>query len=198
MKKILPLTITLLASTYTSSVLADDSWYLGTLYNSQDVSRHFDDYSTAGVFAGYKYNQYFSLEARVAKGASGFSSFYGTPEERKGRFKEGVDTQSSLSLKVSYPIFESFNIYALAGFINTSLKTEGIGQFNDENGNITGDFHYKLKRSDSGFSYGLGIAYQFNPQFGIFFDYQVLPDFEFSSYESRNWKSKTIGFSYHF
>ncbi|PKG84288.1 hypothetical protein CXF85_08780 [Colwellia sp. 75C3] len=48
MTKILSLAFTILISAYVSSVYAEDSWYLGALYNAQETSRDFD---TAGVTA---------------------------------------------------------------------------------------------------------------------------------------------------
>lgn len=71
-KKLLPLTFTMLVSTYTSTVCADNSWYLGASYNAQAISLNDRDFNTAGVVAGYKYNQYFAIETRFSSGTSGY------------------------------------------------------------------------------------------------------------------------------
>ena len=198
MKRLLPLTFTLLASTYASTVNAEDSWYLGALYNAQEISIHGRDFNTAGVIAGYQFNKYFALETRLTTGTSGYSSFYGTPEEPRGSYNEDIDTQASLLIKASYPIFNSFKLYGLAGYTNTKLEINGLAQNNDSKDNTTGDYTYKHTESENGFSYGLGLDYQINEHFNVFIDYQVLPDFEPNSSFSRSWKSTTIGVNYSF
>ncbi|WP_057831180.1 outer membrane beta-barrel protein [Colwellia sp. TT2012] len=195
MKKILPLTFTILVSAYASSVCAEDSWYFGALYNAQESSR---DFNTAGVIVGFQYNNYLALETRFSTGTSGYSSFYGTPEDPWGNYSEDIDTQAAILLKASYPIFDSFKLYGLAGYTKTKLETNGLGQTNDSNGNITGNYPFKHTESENGFSYGLGLNYEINAQFSIFIDYQVLPDFEPNSSFSKSWKSTTIGANYSF
>ena len=198
MKKLLSLTFTILASTYASSVCAEDSWYLGALYNAQEISIHDRDFNTAGVIAGYQYNKYLALEARLSKGTSGYSSFYGTPEEPRGKFSEDIDTQFLILIKASYPVFESFNLYGLAGYTKTNIEINGIFQAIDSDGNSIGGGTFKHTESQSGFSYGLGLNYLLNEQFNIFIDYQIFPDFETNSNFSKSWKSTTIGVSYSF
>jgi len=198
MKKLLPLTFSILASTFASSVCADNSWYIGALYNSQEISMQGRDFNTAGVVAGYQYNKYFALETRLATGTSGYSSFYGTPESPVSSYKEDIDNQNSILIKASYPIFESFNLYGLIGYTNTKLEVRGLAQTNDQNGNLIGNFPFKLTESESGLSYGLGLNYRLNEHFDIFVDYQVLPDFEPDSSISKSWKSTTVGLNYSF
>lgn len=198
MQKMLSLVFTLSVLTPLSSALADDSWYLGALYNAQEISIHGRDFNSAGVVVGYQYNKYFALETRFSSGTSGYSSFYGTPEESFGSYSEDIDTQASLLLKASYPIFNSFNLYGLAGYTNTKLEINGLGQHNDSDGNITGNYPYKDTESESGFSYGIGFDYQFNESLSVFIDYQVLPDFEPDSSFSKRWVNTTVGINYSF
>jgi hypothetical protein len=197
MKKLLPLTFTLLASTYTSNVNAENSWYLGALYNAQEISMHGRDFNSAGLIAGYQYNDYFALETRFTAGISGYSGSYGGTTA-EGSYKEDIDTQASLLIKASYPIFNSFKVYGLAGYTNTKLEINGLGQYNDSEGNNTGDYPFKHKESEGGLNYGLGLDYQINAEFNVFIDYQVLPDFEPNSSFSKSWKSTTIGVNYFF
>lgn len=198
MKILLPLTFTILTSTYAFTVNADDSWYLGALYNAQKISIHGRDFNTAGIVAGHKYNKYIALETRFTAGTSGYSSFYGTPEEQWGSYSENINTQISLLLKASYPIIGSFKFYSLIGYTKTELETNGLGQTNDSVGNRVGNYPYKHTESEIGFSYGLGLNYEFNEQFNIFIDYQALPDFESNSNLSKSWRSTTIGVNYYF
>jgi hypothetical protein len=189
MKKLIPLTFAMLVSTYTSTVCADNNWYLGASYNAQNISLNDRDFNTAGVVAGYKYNQYFAIETRFSSGTSGYSN---------GSYSEDIDTQASLSIRASYPIFDSFKLYGLAGYTNTKLKIKGVGYMIDSSGNIIKSYPFKVTDSDSGLSYGLGLNYEINEQFNIFIDYQVLPDFEPTSTFSKSWKSTTIGVNYSF
>ena len=92
--------------------------------------------------------------------------------------------------------FNSFKLYGLAGYTNTKIEINGLGQLNDSEGNITGNYPYKHTESESGFSYGAGLGYQINAQFNVFIDYQVLPDFEPNSNFSKSWESTTIGVNY--
>lgn len=197
MNKLLTLTFTLLVSTYASNASAENSWYLGALYNAQEISLHGRDFNSAGLIAGYQYNKYFALETRISAGTSGYSGSYGGTK-LEGSYKEDIDTQTSVLIKASYPIFNSFKLYGLAGYTNTKLETNGLGQYNDSEGNITGDYTYKKTESESGLSYGLGLDYQINAQFNVFIDYQVLPNFEPNSNFSKSWNSTTIGVNYSF
>ena len=198
MKRILPLTFTILTSTYATTVNAENTWYLGALYNAQEISMQGRDFNAAGIIAGYKFNENFALETRFNLGTSGYSSFYGTPESPEGDYKEDIDTQASILIKASFPIFESFNLYGLAGYTKTKLEISGLGQTNDSNGNIIGNYSFKHTESEGGFTYGIGVNYQINEQFNIFVDYQVLPDFEPSSNFSKSWKSTSVGVNYSF
>jgi len=214
MKRLLPLSFTLLISTYATTVNAENSWYLGALYNAQEISITGRDFNTAGLMAGYTYNQYFAVEARFASGtssyqfsslgtsyssgSSGYSGHYGTGDEPWGSYSEDIDTQISLSIKASYPIFKSVKLYALSGYTNTKLEIKGLGQYNDTDGNITGNYSYTHTEYENGFSYGVGVDYQINENVNVFIDYQVLPNFEPNSSVSKSWKSGTIGISYSF
>jgi opacity protein-like surface antigen len=199
MKKSLPLVFIILASTSVSTAFAaDDNWYLGALYNAQEISMNGRDFNTAGIITGYQYNEYFALEARLSTGTSGYSTTYGAPQSSEGDYKEDIDTQGSLLIKASYPIFESLSFYGLAGYTKTKLEINGVGSTNDSNGNIIGNYSFKHTESDSGFSYGVGLNYQINEKFNIFVDYQVLPDFEPQPNFSKSWKSTSIGVNYSF
>ncbi|WP_286272650.1 porin family protein [Thalassotalea hakodatensis] len=194
MKKLL--FFTLLASTYATTVCAEDSWYIGAFYNTQEISP-VRDFNSAGFIAGYQYNEYFALETRFAAGTSGYSGSYGGTKP-EGSYKEDIDTQASLLIKASYPLFDSFKVYGLAGYSNTKLEINGLGQDKGSVGTITDDLPFKRSESESGFSYGFGLDYQINAQLKVFVDYQILPDFEPNSSFSRSWKSTTIGVNYSF
>jgi len=198
MKKLLPLTFAILTSTYTSTVNAENSWYLGALYNAQEISIYGRDFNAAGIIAGYQYNEYFALETRLSTGTSGYSNSFGIGEETVGSYSEDIDTQASLLVKASYPILNSFKLYGLAGYTNTKIEWNVSGQFIDSEDTILEDYPRNGTISNNGFSYGLGLDYQLNENFNVFIDYQVLPDSERNSDTSRSWKSTTIGVNYAF
>lgn len=196
MKKLLPLAITILASSYVATANAEDSFYIGALYNAQDLSAN-RDFNAAGIVAGYKYNQYFALETRLAKGTSGYAFYYVEPQPGGG-YEEDIDKQISLSIKASYPIFESFQVYGLVGFTKTKLEIYRYGPVFDSEGNFFEAGPFESTQSESGLSYGIGLDYQINQQFNIFIDYQILPDILQLANYSRRSKSTTIGISYSF
>ena len=196
MKKLLPLTLAILALVCTSSVCAEDSWYLGALYNAQDISSDDREFNTAGIITGYQYNKYFALEARLNIGVSGHSTSLTFDQASDINYKEDIDSQASLSIKSSYPIDKSINLYVLAGYTTTKIKTNSSMIITDSNGAVL--FPYDFKTTYSGGSYGVGLNYQLNEQFNLFIDYQVLPDFDPVSNYSKNWKSTNIGVNYSF
>jgi opacity protein-like surface antigen len=202
MKKLLALTFTTLISTYAPSVIAEDTWYLGGLYNAQETSPDDGDFSsdfnTIGVLAGYQYNKYFALEARIATGTSGYTGTFGHPDSTEGSYNEDINSQMSLSIKASYPIFKSLRLYGLAGYTKTKVEISGTATIDAPDGVNFINFPFKITNSDSGFSYGIGLNYQINEQFNIFVDYQILPDFEPDPSYSASWESTTIGVSYSF
>jgi opacity protein-like surface antigen len=196
MKKLLPLTLAILALARTSSACAEDSWYLGALYNAQDISSDDREFNTAGIITGYQYNKYFALEARLNTGVSGYSTSLTFNQASDINYKEDIDSQASLSIKLSYPIDKSINLYVLAGYTTTKIKMNRSMIITDSNGAVI--FPYDFKTTYSGSSYGVGLNYQLNERFNLFIDYQVLPDFDPVSNYSKNWKSTNIGVNYSF
>jgi opacity protein-like surface antigen len=187
MKKSLFIVLATFALTSSLKVLANDVWYIGALYNKQDVSTFSHDFKSAGLILGYQYNKYLSLETRLSTGTSGYTSLYGPT---KGDYKEDIDTQSSFLIKATYPIFKSFNVYGLAGYSNTAFEVKFSAD--DKNADILA---IDQTETASGFSYGIGLNYQINKQFNIFVDYQVLPEITFFS---KGLRSTSIGVNYCF
>lgn len=207
MKKFISLTCMVLASSYVSSACADDSWYLGALYSVQKISSGVDvqnlpskiDFEAVGLLAGYKFNQYFSLEARLAKGTSGYSEtfVYFDPTVPETYRNEDLDSQFSLLVKASYPIYQSFSLYGIAGYTESKIKITGVYVKKDYF-NMFETVPYSHSTKDSGFSYGVGLNYQLTEEVNIFVDYQVLPDYELGVDLSRDWGSTSLGISYFF
>jgi hypothetical protein len=196
MKKLLPLTFAILASAYTSSVCAENSWYLGALYNAQDISSDGREFNAAGITMGYQYNKYFALEARLSTGVSSHSTSLSYYQSSDINFKEDIDTQASLFIKAAYPIYKSINLYGLFGYTSTKIKTNRSMLLTYSDGAVIA--LYDPNKTYSGSSYGFGLNYEINKQFNLFIDFQYLPDFEPSSSYSKSWDSTSIGVNYSF
>lgn len=180
-------------------VQAKSNWYLGAQYSAQELNRRTDvEHKTAGVIGGYQYNQYLALETRFNKGVSGYSSPLSPEQFGDFRFKEDIDYQSSLLLKVTYPIATSFGLYALVGGTKSRYEMTGLQLFLDENDNVTNYTPYKSKHTETGLSYGVGMNYQFNESINVFIDYQALPDFKPYPRQSARWRSINFGVTYTF
>jgi opacity protein-like surface antigen len=201
MKTTLALPFTTLAVICSFSVHAEEenNWYLGAQYSAQEVTSLPDRKLKAlGVIGGYQYNKYFALETRYNTGTSGYSSpFYvnGSPNEE---YKEDIDTQASLFIKASYPIFNSFSIYALAGVTKSKYEITTSSSHTDLEGNTTTTYPHIIELSESGFTYGAGLNYRVTEAVALFIDYQVLPDLKVGSGRSNSWKSINLGVNYAF
>ena len=199
MRKLLPLTLVILTSTYVSTASADNNWYIGASYSSHDVSIPGRNFNTAGILAGYQFTQHLALETRLATGTSGYSGVASISEDEYiGDYSEDIDTQASISLKASYPLLDSLSIYALAGFTQTRMDIDSFAiDFGSDN-TVIGYEPIARTFTESGLSYGIGLNYQLSRQFSVFVDYQVLPDFEPASNFSASWKTISAGVSYSF
>lgn len=210
MKGLIPFTFTIIISSYISTANADNNLYFGALYNAQDISIQSRDFNTAGIVLGYKYNKYFSLETRFSTGTSGYSDLWGTRDDLPWEsYSEDIGMQSSLFIKASYPVLDSFSIYGLFGYSNTKLDVTNSREIPDSDGDLIASHSYKDTEKYNGFSYGIGLDYKLNEQFSLFLDYNVLPKFKPTSLSSQSWtfgssqddiswKSTTLGINYLF
>tara|TARA_R110001583_G_scaffold78901_1_gene213608 strand:+ start:896 stop:1510 length:615 start_codon:yes stop_codon:yes gene_type:complete len=204
MKKYIPLALTILASTYISSVSAteDNSWYVGALYSAQEIegqSLDGRDFNTAGIIAGYQYNKYFSLETRFSKGTSGaiyddWSSF----DQSLDDSTTDIDYQGSILIKASYPVTDTFNVYATAGYTKTKIEQDYTVPIFDADFMVIGSESFNGGFTEDGFTYGLGLSFKVSDKFNIFTEYQILPDVDRFYDSSGNWDSINVGVSYTF
>lgn len=201
MKNKLFLTFTTLALTFGFTVHAADqsNWYVGAQFSAQEVTSFPDrDLNTVGVVAGYQYNKFFALETRFNAGTSGYSSSFNGYGSSDDVYKEDIDTQASLFIRATYPIFNSFNIYALAGATKSNYEITTSSIDIDLEGNSTTTYPHIIKHSESGFTYGIGLNYQITEAFTLFIDYQVLPELAISSDSGNSWKSTSLGINFAF
>lgn len=208
--------LTLIALTCTAKVSSNEfnHWYIGGLYTTQDISNKGFDLSSVGMITGYKINDFFSIEGRFNLGVSGYYQ-HGDPltpsfNKRSGfycgescYYKHDIDSQGTILLKASYPIQASnFTVYALVGASYTKSTIEAEGSIFEMNGDIFENYSYKNSYDDSGITYGAGINYLLSKKANLFFDYQVLSDYEsklISPFDiNGQWKSISIGLNYAF
>jgi len=209
MKKILPVALVVLTSTYISNASSSElsDWYVGAIYSSQDISIHGREFETVGGTIGYKYNEFISFETRISFGVSGFSADvpYQIIENdilatvSNGYIEQDVSTQVSLLIKASYPLTNNFNIYALAGVSSTKSQFKGGLQYS-LSGSVESqkDIEWGESDTDNGLTYGAGLNYKFSGGFSLFIDYQLFPELDNYSEISDDWSSVNAGFNYNF
>ncbi|NVK56187.1 MAG: porin family protein [Alteromonadaceae bacterium] len=199
MKRILTFALVASTSAFSISAKCENNWYLGAQYSAQEVNSQTDrELKSVGVIGGYQYNKYFSIETRYNTGTSGYSHqlyVMGTPD---ATYKEDIDAQISLLIRASYPVYNAVYLYSLAGITKSDYEITTRSSFTDIDGNTTVTYPYVGKLSESGFTYGVGLKYQATDAVGLFVDYQVLPDLEFGSAESRDWRSINLGITFAF
>ena len=196
MKKILLPVITMLASLASTNASAQSDWSIGLFHANQEYSKR-NNFETVGVRVGYQFTEHFSLEARLAKGTSGYSSYHPSISADLG---EDINWQRGLFAKASYPLSENLNIYALAGYSSTRLDVSSYIMRYDQNNVLIEEGPYYYKKDNKGFSYGAGLNYQITERFSLFAEHQVLPDYDFevTGKANKNWQSLNVGVNYHF
>ncbi|MDC8831231.1 outer membrane beta-barrel protein [Alteromonas gilva] len=199
MKRTLIIALTAATIVFSMSARCENNWYFGAQYSAQEVTSQPDrELESVGVIGGYQFNEYVSIETRYNTGTSGYSHpFYvvGSPE---AKYKEDIDTQISLLIRASYPVYNGFHLYSLAGITKSDYEITTSSSLTDLDGNTTQTYPYVLKFSDSGFTYGVGLNYQATEAVGLFVDYQVLPELKFGSGSSNDWRSINLGITFAF
>ncbi|WP_199610224.1 porin family protein [Flocculibacter collagenilyticus] len=189
MSKILPSVFFLILGSSLSPVQANESsdWYVGGAYSAQEISTN--DYKLLGASLGYQFNEHLALEMRALKGISG--------EQFSGDFSHKIKHQASLSLKGSYPLSSSVDIYGLVGWTTSEVRAAGYAIILVDENNVTLVEPYVQTDTENGYSFGAGLEYKLNANISLYSEFQFLPDADHIS-NSENWKSISLGFNYHF
>lgn len=200
MKKILIFIIYVGNIVWVTTTHAQDSsnWYLTTSYSFQNISNEGGDLNTINGSVGYKINNYFSIETRVGVGTSGYSREFLDIGGLEGdelvpvrTVEHDIETQVALLLKAFYPLTDKLHVYAVAGGMSTKSEVKVSGNlFYD---GVETKFSSNSTNTDKGLTYGAGLSYQFNDDFSLFVDYQILPEFEPNQYTSKDWDSINMG-----
>lgn len=141
--------------------------YVGGQYNKTTLKEKDSGYSASVDFAsltalaGYKFNDYIAVEARLGTGVDDKSS-------RNGSYKEsfGVDMQTMLLAKASYNLSQEFALFGVAGYSKTEFEYK------------ESDTSYSFSESDSlnGLALGIGAEFKFANNVAVNLEYVMLPD----------------------
>jgi opacity protein-like surface antigen len=120
-----------------------------------NINKHSDTFNQVMFQAGYSFNEYIAIEGRYYWGTdnSDWSHWHAWSPLRS----QNVSADSwDIFVKPMYPVTDSFDIYALLGYGETSFDySYGESNFGD-----TG-----------GFAWGLGAKYDFSDNWSVFVDY---------------------------
>jgi len=167
----------------------DSGFYIGGAYSLVNTSIDYHDsygylldgnqYEQSGtderddngymLLAGYKFNQYVAIEGRYwgsmdTRSWSGSETVNGQPDG-SWDYSDGDFEAWGIYVKPMYPVTETFDVYALLGYGNTSI--------NDKFYNIEGVGSADLLDED-GFQWGIGASYAFTENLSLFADYVAL------------------------
>lgn len=144
------------------------AFYLGLGYGGMEaklstdllnINKTSDTFNQVMFQAGYNFNEYIAIEGRYYWGTD--DSSWNWYDGQAGALILGGQSVSAdawdLFVKPQYPVTDSFDIYALLGYGETS-------------------FDYSWGRSTNfgdtgGFAWGLGAAYDFTDNWSVFVDY---------------------------
>lgn len=197
MKKIIAIGLTCLAlPLYASDT---NTWYFGGQYSAQKISSAPDrDIDSLGLISGYQINDNLSVEARFNHGLSDYSDNISVIGYGNQQYKEELDKQISLLLKLSFPISSVFDIYGLAGFASSKYEITTSSSRTDIDGNTTVHYPHVIKHTQKGATYGVGINYQVSSSFDVYADYQLFDDLKVGSGDGESWKGANIGVKFKF
>jgi len=141
------------------------AFYLGLGYGGMkakldtdflSINKTSDTFNQVMLQAGYKFNDYVAIEGRYYIGTD--DSDFSLYDPFTPGLTQNISSDSwDIFVKPMYPITDSFDIYALLGYGETS-------------------FDYSWGRNTNfgdtgGFAWGLGAAYNFSDSWSVFVDY---------------------------
>jgi len=131
---------------YQRTYATDSTWF------GKAVSQ--DETGGLGLLGGYDFNEYVAIEARIT--TSVFEEDYAEV------------TTYGIYVKPQYPVTEDFKIYALLGYGNVTVDATDAGS--NEFGAVPSIVGNTLM-DESGFQWGLGVAYAVTEEIDLFLDY---------------------------
>lgn len=169
-----------------------NNFYVGGQYSKTTLKEKESGYSgsvdfgSISALAGYQFNDYFALEARLGTGVKDKTSY---DEEYKETLS--IDLQAMLLAKASYALSKEFSVFAVAGYSKTEFAYKETGP----------SFGFSESESLNGLAYGIGAEYKFNDKLAVHLEYVVLPDKTFRDEEDSlklEADNLSLGVSYYF
>jgi opacity protein-like surface antigen len=153
-------------------IVDDSAFYLGLGVSGMSLRNSYSDeeFSATGIMlqAGYQYNRYIAVEGRYTKDVNNLTYDHGNDLNTANAIYDGNYpgdfSNIAIYLKPMYN-WDAFSVYGLLGYGNVTLTnlpypgTEG-----------------SVDRAESGFQWGLGVAYEFTDNIGVFADYVNMYD----------------------
>ena len=183
---------------YEEPVVEDKGFYVGLGYGflsadrttrlpgeDRSYTQGTGDYDQIMLQAGYKYNSYVAFEGRYWLGLS--DNAWATISNNAIQSVGEIDAWG-IYVKPMYPVTPAFDIYALLGYAETDYS-------------ITNNVDV-ISGTPDGFSWGLGVSYEFSNNVAVYVDYISLYDDDTTN--AQGWRVDeeidvtTIGFSYRF
>jgi opacity protein-like surface antigen len=158
----------------------EGNFYAGISYSCYDVKQTDgnrigttidEDFESAMLQAGYKFNQYVSVEGRY---------WIGLEEDvlvDNTLYNDFTANSWGLYVKPMYPVYDGLDVYALLGYASTSYDD--------------------VVEDVDGFSWGLGIEYTFSNNIGLFIDYASL-NYDSGTYNDDYVDTYNFGVNYKF
>jgi opacity protein-like surface antigen len=141
------------------------NFYFGGQYNKTTLKASGGDasvdFGSLTALAGYSFNDYFAVEARLGTGVKDES-------DRDGDYSEkfGVDLQTMLLARANYSLSDAFSVFAVAGYSKTDFGYKETSS------------SYSFSETDTvnGIALGLGAEIKLPNNFAIHLEYLKLPD----------------------
>ncbi|KKO45203.1 membrane protein [Arsukibacterium ikkense] len=163
--------LAVIAALSSTSALANEGLYIGGQLSSTKLKvavageSDSESFNVLSGLAGYKFNPYFALEARLGKGISDQSA-------TEDGFRESISVshQNAFLAKGIVPINDVFSMYGVAGFAAVKYKFKESGD----------GFSASASETIDGFSAGVGAAFNLNSQLSLTIEYLQLPNKKYS------------------
>ncbi|MFA0813113.1 porin family protein [Microbulbifer epialgicus] len=139
---------------------------LGTIDEVKGIfspgQRFSEDTNSLDLYAGYQFNDYFSIELNYSSYDQASDRYYVDPriDSMTGHNDQEELEVDTISLNgiLSYPLAENLNIFALVGFTSADIDGRWFGSEVPVTGE---DPSVPYSDTESGISYGLGVSYTF-------------------------------------
>lgn len=168
-----------------SAAAAADNIYVGGNISRQSIESGSIDFNVVSVLAGYKFSDYWSLEARAGTGVSDDDSTFYTFEGENYQYHQEIEWQASINFRGAYSLTSDLSVFGIVGYTETEMGTSS---------RVDGSARYSGSYDITGVNYGAGLQYKISDKFSASLEYQFMPEL----YDDQDWDSLALGVQYHF